>query len=439
MSHVKTSEGETVAKCDVEMLPTRQVMPHESRYIVHPAALDSTFQLAIIAAHGGRTGTCKTCFIPVSIKALIIRPTNIEDDFGRAVAHSKVPDQLGFTSNILLSSIEGKHILEITDLRLLKAEGIVPPESPDEANPFTRMIWKPEFDFLTNFKLKRLYPPTYSFNGSTDLPKLEQLALRQLLQFHAKNTTLFRDGSSVPHLQRFLDWMTEKVDLARQNIVPGGTQALGYSIPERDFEIQRLSTALMETHGPETTLMCHMYDSLPSIYLGEVTGIQAALQNHYLDDMYAHMALYHRGNAALRDAIVLMSHKNPNLKILEVGGGTGSATREILPALRGHSMYRGYDSYTFTDISTSVLADAQNKFKDYRGVSYAPFDMELSAREQGFDSDYDLVLASNVRSYCTLIQVTVLTRSGFARHFRYTEYSDQHPAFTKTARKISHI
>ena len=94
--------------------------------------------------------------------------------------------------------------------------------------------------------------------------------------------------------------------------------------------------------------------------------------------------------------IKLLSFKNPRLKILEVGGGTGSATKEIVPALRGDTIYRGYETYTFTDITSSFLAKAHDNFKQYQGMRYATFDMQTPAIEQGFNADYDLVIASNV-------------------------------------------
>ena len=116
------------------------------------------------------------------------------------------------------------------------------------------------------------------------------------------------------------------------------------------------------------------------------------------------MGFYHDGSCTLKDLVVLLSHKTPSIKILEVGGGTGSATREVLPALRGHIQYRGYDNYTFTDIGPAFLANAQQSFKNFKGVIYRPFDMQTDIRQQGFDSKYGLVIASNVIHATTNIQ-----------------------------------
>ena len=305
-----------------------------------------------------------------------------------------------YTSDIWLKNHNGKRILILTGLALAKAEGNVPLPSHDKANPFSRIVRQPDFDLLTDSQLARVYPPISQCIHTAELPKLEQLALCQLLQFHAKYHTVFTSSSYAPHLLHFTRWIAEKINLAKENRIPGGAQALAYTIPERDCEIGRLSTALERTQGPEVRLMCHMYKSLPYIYRGEMTGIQAAVQNRYLENLYGQMASYHRGNAALRDLVVLLSHKNPSLKIIEVGGGSGSATREILSALRGDTIYRGYDSYVYTDVGRAFLASAQENFKHYKGVEYAFFDIEKSVEEQGFETDFDLVIASNVRSSC---------------------------------------
>ena len=219
----------------------------------------------------------------------------------------------------------------------------------------------------TDAKLARMYPPARS-SEMPEVPLLEQLALYQIVQFHEQYHEFFVGGSRIPFLQRYLDWMAEKVQLAKDGKIPGGRNVLAHSLQERDAQMQELSAALMEHHGPEARLMVHMYESLPAVYRGEMTGIQAAVQDHLLDDTYEYMELYSAGNKALTEMIKLLSHKNPRLKILEVGGGTGSATKEVVPALHGDTLYRGYESYTFTDITSSFLAKAHDNFKQYKDM-----------------------------------------------------------------------
>lgn len=77
------------------------------------------------------------------------------------------------------------------------------------------------------------------------------------------------------------------------------------------------------------------------------------------------------------------------------GAGTGGATKHILstPQL-------GFNSYTYTDISTDFFEQARGKFAEFDAegrMQFEPLDIRRSPAEQGFkEHSYDLIIASNV-------------------------------------------
>lgn len=375
----------------------------ESDYLIHPTSLDGVIQLAIIAAHRGRSSDCTSAFLPVSMETLTVYPSGTENASGKAFVRSRLEEE-ELASDIVLTKLNsGNKFLEVHNLRCRKAEIVTSITSSeiDSPQPFTRVHWRPDIDLLSNSQLVKLFRPRNSSTATAAIKDdsfslLGQLAVHLIAQFHAKHQNFFVQGATTPGLQRYLNWMSEKIHMMRQNTIPGGLRIFEYSTADRDLEIQRLTSKLLISHRPETRLMCHMYESLPSIYNGEMTGIQAAVQNNLLNDFYEFMTLFHNGTVALKEVVSLISYKNPSLDILEVGGGTGSATREILQALQGDKLCRGYNSYTFTDITPSFLAQAADTFKSYSGVNYAVYDMQVPASEQGFSQTYDLVIASNV-------------------------------------------
>ncbi len=80
------------------------------------------------------------------------------------------------------------------------------------------------------------------------------------------------------------------------------------------------------------------------------------------------------------------------IRVLEIGAGTGSLTRAVLPKLPPHR-----SEYTFTDTSPAFLNDAKKQFSDYNFVEYTTFDIEKSPEGQGLDPNgYDLILGTNV-------------------------------------------
>lgn len=79
------------------------------------------------------------------------------------------------------------------------------------------------------------------------------------------------------------------------------------------------------------------------------------------------------------------------LRILEIGGGTGSLAGAVLPALPADRT-----DYLFTDGNETAIARAQGRFTDFPFVRYATFDIGRDPASQGLEtSRYDLILASH--------------------------------------------
>jgi acyl transferase domain-containing protein/SAM-dependent methyltransferase len=81
-----------------------------------------------------------------------------------------------------------------------------------------------------------------------------------------------------------------------------------------------------------------------------------------------------------------------NLRILEIGGGTGTGTADLLPILPPQRT-----KYTFTDVGSFFLNTAKKKFSDYPFVEYQLLDLERSPQEQGYSSySFDVIVAFQV-------------------------------------------
>ncbi|MEA5529167.1 type I polyketide synthase [Dolichospermum sp. UHCC 0684] len=96
--------------------------------------------------------------------------------------------------------------------------------------------------------------------------------------------------------------------------------------------------------------------------------------------------------AATIKTVVANLPTNRQLRILEIGGGTGSSTAAILPHLPPEQI-----EYTFTDISSSFLTRAKENFSNYPFIKYQTLDIEKAPISQGFlPSYFDIIIAANV-------------------------------------------
>ena len=109
-----------------------------------------------------------------------------------------------------------------------------------------------------------------------------------------------------------------------------------------------------------------------------------------------------------------ITHRYPRTKILEIGAGTGGATKYVLEEI-GNLM----SLYTYTDISVGVFGNAAELFKAYSDkMTFKVLDVEKTPASQGYEEhSYDIVITSNVLHateslHTTLVNTRKLLRPG---------------------------
>ena len=132
-----------------------------------------------------------------------------------------------------------------------------------------------------------------------------------------------------------------------------------------------------------------------------ITGDQDPLPLLFVDGDYANAeAVYHDVNFAcyfnnlLHVALnaFLQLPRVSDLRILEIGAGTGGTAAFLLPSLSRH-----LGEYCFTDVSMAFLNRARAALKTYSNVNFHLFDVERDPDAQGFATQqFDVVIAANV-------------------------------------------
>ena len=141
----------------------------------------------------------------------------------------------------------------------------------------------------------------------------------------------------------------------------------------------------------------HCGEHLASILIGEKEPLEIFNSLIYQEGEISNLEipLFPYYNSILRSGLQQVVQSLPpevNLRILEIGGGQGMTTAELLPVLPVQQT-----NYTFTDVGSWFLTQAQQKFSDYPLVEYHLLDIEKSPQAQGYEHyGFELVIAANV-------------------------------------------
>ena len=288
-------------------------------------------------------------------------------------------------------------MLDMKGLRCVTYLDFGTSESVDDMlfrTPYMRLEWKPDIDFLDNNAARMLFPPV----GKADVVGPVFDALDRLTAYIVvEQSQVWQGMPPDPRsdtLRYFLRWLEQCYALAQRGSLRFGDEALSKSSKER---VTTITEILEQLHSiPEARLIGQNYNSLTDILEEKISGLEVALENDTLKELYADGIGISYAYPQLKNAVDLIAHKNPRARILEIGAGTGGATKRIMEVLGMDGGFQCFSEYTFTDVTPSFLAVANTKLAAINNMTFATLDIERSPADQGIGSGYDLIIASQV-------------------------------------------
>ena len=150
--------------------------------------------------------------------------------------------------------------------------------------------------------------------------------------------------------------------------------------------------------APLAAILKPVADGVSDILAGRTSGLEILFPGGDLEPLaafYGCLAAIPDMPSLLRSAIARLADAAPparRLRVLEVGGGTGTALEMIRPILTSYGC-----RYTFTDVGRGFVDRAASRFGYWRTFSAAVLDLEQDPTDQGFEAgSFDLILADNV-------------------------------------------
>ncbi|MFY2558178.1 SDR family NAD(P)-dependent oxidoreductase [Corallococcus terminator] len=230
------------------------------------------------------------------------------------------------------------------------------------------------------------------------------LALRELGAFsHAEESytreALLEQCGVIPRYEQLVSrWLQLLVEAGHlEQDEAGRYRALRPCAPESGESLVRGAEARWARTPQVVELIRRCGDALKDVLRGEQspTELFASILEGSAEKAQTEFGLRTYYRAILRGGMERLVQQLPptaKLRVLEIGGGTGIATSELLPILPGERT-----EYTFTDVAPLFLSQAKRKFGAHPFVRFAPLDLERPPAEQGLPLEsFDVIVAVNV-------------------------------------------
>jgi hypothetical protein len=358
-------------------------------YVVHPTTLDAVMHLQFAATSNGCKKSLGT-LIPTKIDSIWIAATGLghlaKDPVNVLTKVTSESHRFCKVSILGQNSSNQDEILRVVGLEttaVATATNSAPIRSPEE-QVLTYIDTKIDIDMASSQQILEYLAKEYPAPPEPAVHHLQLQndifqCLRQVKE-HLRNSS----PQNIPrHIKSYMAWM----DFQLEESSKYDNKYIGESGGERPAE---------------KLLYMEVCQELSSVLTQKTIPTQLLFETGLLDNYYVEKAQTEVYITRLLKYIDLLSHKNPAMKIIEVGGGTGTFTEHILDTLHRHSDGEAgivrCKSYDFTDIGPLFLERAKEKFGQYSDkMDYGILNIEKDPSEQGYEAgSYDLVIAISV-------------------------------------------
>ncbi|PYH89870.1 ketoacyl-synt-domain-containing protein [Aspergillus ellipticus CBS 707.79] len=381
---VDIQQGDYKCACSLRIPDTRSRMPMKFEYehIIHPATLDSIIQMVLPATTGlGEEMMVAKGYARVQLQGF---------DGGEATVAVSTPEWE--KPLVVFNGIKSKSLSGATDSTAAAA-------SMRKLTSYFH--WEEDLSMLREEDITELCTVASDAHKSTSPETIEELELGAFIII--KRVLVAIDSEEAKgltgHYRTFYEYMQRTYDLVTQSKIAHqqATPNVNWLNTNEQFEnelLERVSNsttdgAVMYQHG------IHLVD----ILRGKITPLEVLMRDSLLHNFYSSGVGCPQNYSKLSSYMSLLAHKSPDMKILEIGAGTGGATLPVLEALGGQNGTSPmFSNYTFTDISSGFFEKDQVKLKSWTPfMTYARLNIEEDPVTQGFEEGtYDVIISSNV-------------------------------------------
>ncbi|KAF1981618.1 hypothetical protein K402DRAFT_425261 [Aulographum hederae CBS 113979] len=413
--------GDAIGQISVPDVKTIMPKRHMADHVIHPATMDSMLHIFLAATQDStQEARLSEPMVPIFMSDVWVS-AGISKETGRAFKTHGKAGKVGHKK--IEASVTVWDALDDTPVAFIKNMQATPLQSGSAEQSSRQqnwnIDWKPDMDVTadvtktTNYLRDLMAPPPLSHPELLSIANDINLAAVIYVTDAIKTYGTTARDDILPHLKKYHAWLMYQNDKINKGEIMH--QKPEWQKIMNDPKAKKELLDKVENSGPEGKLLVRMGSAMPQILANDADALQLMFGDDLLDAYYQKMSGTDRIHEAFRSFLKTYSHKYVNLKVLEIGAGTGGTTIPILetlaPVLGEEAQQRDsrLTTYTYTDISPSFFEKAKSKFKDFSHVlEFKRLDVEKDINDQGFDlGQYDLIIAANVLHATQELSVTL--------------------------------
>ncbi|XEU96090.1 hypothetical protein FSHL1_001375 [Fusarium sambucinum] len=372
----------------------RQIAP-DFAAMIHPALLDSAFQSIFAAYCWPDDGSLQAPFVPTYFRSLRIVNASQLRHGDELVIDSFLTNTNERELTADMDVFEASNDKPVLQLEGLTCTSLLRPGPSNAKELYTKTEW--EVDISSAIASAE----TEEADTVSDLELVDLCERLSYFYLRELNNAVGRD--EVPkfdwHYQRIFEWIDHLFPSIQSGNHP--TIKKEWSSDSRDWLMQQFSKFPGRI---DLQLIQAVGENLPAVVRKQTTMLEHMVKDDMLNRIYKYGLGFERANVYLGRLSKQLAHRYPRMNILEIGAGTGGATKGIL-----ESLGTTFESYTFTDISTGFFEAAAETFDHWAAkMIFKPLNIENEPTEQGFpEGHYDFIIASNVLHATKSLEVTM--------------------------------
>ncbi|KFA72014.1 hypothetical protein S40288_07669 [Stachybotrys chartarum IBT 40288] len=353
-----------------------------SKLIIHPAVLDAAFQSVLLAHCAPNSGGIWSLHVPKHIRAIRLNTTLCN-------THNEQESLFSFDctmppgASLLEGDIDIFANINGAQHAMIQVEALL-------CVPFSVPLPRDDRSIFATMKWDVATPDAFQFTDDGK-PTEEQLQLAHLLDRMAlvylrrlDNVPKDDPARSGPY-EHYFRFASHTLSIAMEGKLP---------LWSRDWE-RDSSESLVELCKPysdfeDLKLLKAFGENIVEIATGQTQAIEIGMEDELLSNIYERGLGFQQHIKILAQVVKQIIHRYPYMNILEVGAGTGGATRKIFEEIDGK-----FSSYTYTDISAGFFEGAKQKFASRaHSMIFKTLDISKNPEQQGFQArSFDLIVA----------------------------------------------